>query len=469
MKSLKFILSQPFTNVYDNNVDALIPELWANESLAILEENMIATQLVHRDFEDELANYGDVVNTRRPGEFEAKRKGVNDDVTIQAANATNVQVTLNQHVHVSFLIRDGEESMAFKDLAEIYMAPAMLAQARFLDRVVLGQYPQFLVNAFGGLGTTSTSNARDRLLGVREIMNRNKAYMDNRQLILSPATETNLLKLDAFVQAQQVGDTGLALQEAWLGRKYGFNMYMCQNMAEVRPTSGVVTGAINNSGGYAAGTTSITVDGLSAAITVGTWLSVAGDDSPQQVVSTTGGSTPTAIVLYPGLRAAVANDAVITLINKDATTTSYAAGWSKEIGYTGSVVPQVGQMVSFGTDQGVSSNVYTIVDIDTTSSPTTILLDRPLVALVGNGAAINFGPPGAYNLAFHRNAIALVVRPLSRPKAGAGALSSVVSHHGLSMRATITYEGRSQGHLITLDMLCGVAVLDPNLGAVFVG
>jgi len=31
-----------FNGVYANNIDAFIPELWANESIAILEENMVA-------------------------------------------------------------------------------------------------------------------------------------------------------------------------------------------------------------------------------------------------------------------------------------------------------------------------------------------------------------------------------------------------------------------------------------------
>jgi hypothetical protein len=40
---------------------------------------------------------------------------------------------------------------------------------------------------------------------------------------------------------------------------------------------------------------------------------------------------------------------------------------------------------------------------------------------------------------------------------------------GLSMRATITYNGEKQGTLVTLDMLLGVAILDTNLGAVMFG
>ena len=39
------------------------------EGLAILEENMVMANLVHRDFENEIAKFGDVVNTRKPGEF----------------------------------------------------------------------------------------------------------------------------------------------------------------------------------------------------------------------------------------------------------------------------------------------------------------------------------------------------------------------------------------------------------------
>ena len=49
---------------YANDNDALIPELWARESIAVLEENMVMGQLVHRDFSMDVADYGDVVNTR---------------------------------------------------------------------------------------------------------------------------------------------------------------------------------------------------------------------------------------------------------------------------------------------------------------------------------------------------------------------------------------------------------------------
>ena len=38
-----------------------------------------------------------------------------------------------------------------------------------------------------------------------------------------------------------------------------------------------------------------------------------------------------------------------------------------------------------------------------------------------------------------------------------------------AVRVTITYDGTSQGHLVTLDILAGVQVLDGRLGSVVLG
>jgi hypothetical protein len=38
-----------YSDLYINSLDALVTELWAQESLAILEESMVAGLLVHRN------------------------------------------------------------------------------------------------------------------------------------------------------------------------------------------------------------------------------------------------------------------------------------------------------------------------------------------------------------------------------------------------------------------------------------
>jgi hypothetical protein len=456
-----------FVNVYENDVDVFIPQMWANESINILIENMVAASLVYRDFENVLQRYGDVVNVPKPGELQAKRKTNADNVVIQDVSSDNVQVPLNQHIHTSFLIRDGEESKSFKSLVDEYLKPAIISLARMVDQIVLGQYIQFLANTAGGLGNLTGANAKGNLLALRQVLNQNRAPMGGRNLILNPLSETTLLNLDIFTQAQQVGDQGQALREATLGRKLGWDFYMDQNMPVVNPGNTAAVGAVNNVGGYPVGTTVITVDGFAAAISAGAWVTIAGDLVPHRVVSSVGGATPTSITLSDGLKVAVADNAAITTYTPGAVNNAggYPIGYAKEITVDGfTVAPQVGQGVSFGT--GANPTLYSIIAVNNLVG---ITLDRPLVVAIADNDTVNLGPAGAFNFAFHRNAIALVVRPLALPRQGTGALSAVANYNDVSMRIVITYQGEKQGHLVTVDMLAGVAVLDNRLGGVLLG
>jgi hypothetical protein len=413
MKNLIFLLlSSP--------VGILVTDL--NESLLILSENLIAGSLVYRDFEPLVANFGDVVNTRRPAEFVAKRKVNADNVVIQDAIASNVQVKLDQHVHTSFLIRDGEESKAFKDLVDEFLRPAMLAQARFIDQIVLGQYVQFFGNSAGAMGGLTGSNARASILGLRQVLNQSKMPQMGRSLILNPVTESTLLGLDLFTSAQQVGDQGQALREASLGRKLGFDMYMDQNMAVVSDNV-VATDTLASAptGGYPVGTTAFVVTtGTAGNFPVGGWVTIAGDSQPMQITAFNAG-TKTVTVNNPS-KNVLNNGAVLTSFTGGTVNNGpgYPAGYAKEITIAGFTSPlQVGQGVSFG---GGDTNTYSVIAVNGLVG---ITLDRPLVNALTNTQAVLPGPAGNFNFAFHRDAIALVVRPLSRPKPGTGALSAV--------------------------------------------
>ena len=250
-------LSKALVACLANDNDAFIPELWANEGLAILEENMVIANLVHRDFENEIKDYGDVVNTRRPGTFQIRRKADGTTLSQQDANATNVRVPLDQWFYTSFTIKDGEASKSFQDLVDIYLRPGMQTIARAVDRAVLGRCHNFLgapAARSGRLGNLTSANAKDYLLEARERLNVNKAPVAGRNLILAPSAETALLKCDMFIKANERGDGGTALENAQLGRILGFETYMDQNVNSMLPISAdIEDGAIDNADGYPAG------------------------------------------------------------------------------------------------------------------------------------------------------------------------------------------------------------------------
>lgn len=457
-----------------NSLDAYTPQLWANESLLILHENLIAAQLVYQDFSPLIAEHGDTVNTRRPAKFTAIRKDVNDPVTNQDAVATNVPVVLNQLPHVSFIIRDGQASKAFKDLVTEFLAPAMLAMAKLVDQSIIGQYTAFLGNQFGQIGGLNTAaNVRSYMLGVRQNMNVNQAPLTGRNLLWTPTSETAALNTDLFIAAQQVGDGGSALQNAVLGKKLGFDNYMSQLVSGI-PTSAtnVVagTGVVGTLAG--SGATTITISGLTAAIPAGSWCTI--DARPYRVVSSVGGATPTSITIAsPGLVASAAVNAVVQCFTSGTIAANSGSGANYlGLGYAGPItitgltnLPTPGQLVTFTTSS--TSPTYTVVQVDSVNN--TIGLDRPLDVALSTTNTVNPGPAGQFNFAFHRNAIALVCRPLAMPPDGLGARAAVVNYNGLSMRALVAYDSVLQGVRVTLDMLYGVKVLDTNLGAVMLG
>ncbi len=440
-----------------NSLDSFNPQLWANEGLLQLQNNMIAAGLVYQDFSPIIQSYGDTVNAQRPQDFTAVRKGANDDITLQDANATNVAVVLNHLVHNSFIIRDSERSKAFKDLINVYIVPSARAMAQYVDQVVLGQVFQFLPNAVGDLATAPT---RGGIVDVRSKMNTLQIPQDGRSLLLSAASEGDVLKIDDFTNAQVIGDNGTALRNASLGKKYGFDILMDQNVPSLGLGNTIV--ALTTSAAAAIGATSIAINAGSAAISNGSFVNIAGDSRPRRVVSSTGGATPTAFVIDTALTGAVASGAAVTLYTPGVVGTTRAAGYYGKIDYTGAD-PIVGQLIAFG--DSTTTARYSVIAV----AGGFITLDRPLEAIITASDKINYGPKGNYNLGLYKNAIALVSRPLALPEDGVGVRGAVVNGGGFSMRWTMGYDMVKQGHICTFDLLMGVKVLDSRLLVPFLG
>jgi hypothetical protein len=470
-----------FLLCYANDNDALIPEIWANESLAILEENMVMANLVHRDFSPLVASYGDVVNTRRPSEFGMRRKAQADSVENQDAQSTNVQVPLNQHVYVTFTIKDEEASLSFKELISYYMEPAAMEMARAVDKILLGQVHQFLDNKAGKLGGMSSATAKDYVLDAREVMNENKAYPNGRNLIVTPQVETEMLKTELFIAADKRGDMGNALEEARLGRILGFDVYMDQN-ANYAALSAADTNTLNHTAGASVGDTGNKACTSGTEVTNGEFVWFTGDAQPQVISAHTGSGSTTGITLVDAYKHAVSANAVGYAFNACAVDlaghtsansdiTAYAAGYDKKIridGCTASKKPVVGQLLAFGT--GNSRHTYTIIQVESVNTTCEyVWLDRPLSTAISNDDAAFPGPHGSMCLGFHRDALALVSRPLAVPANALGVQAAVGMYNNLAMRVAMQYDISSQGTKVTLDMLCGVKELDENLGVVLLG
>lgn len=75
-----------------------------------------------------------------------------------------------------------------------------------------------------------------------------------------------------------------------------------------------------------------------------------------------------------------------------------------------------------------------------------------------NADAVNIS-----GMAFHKNAFALVTRPLALPKGAKDA--AIVDYDGFGLRVVYGYDIKTKTDTISIDMICGVKTLDKNLAA----
>lgn len=211
----------------------LTPQIIAREALAVLRNNAVLANLVHRDYSSEFnGKVGDTITVRKPTTFSANE--FTSEITVQNATESGVPVTLDKHLDVSFAVTTKEMSLKIEDFSKQLLVPAMQAFADKIDK--------YLIDLAHGIKitqsvATSGTLTKDHIIKARKFLTDAAAPLTERRFVYGSQIEADLLGTDLFTSAEKVGDAGTALREASLGRKFGLDFYCDQNEEE---TSGIV-------------------------------------------------------------------------------------------------------------------------------------------------------------------------------------------------------------------------------------
>lgn len=213
------------------------------ESLMVLRDNLLMAGLVHRDFENEVAQAGDTVRTRKPQKLTvqdfSQQSGTNASLTgltVQNLNAREITVVLDKHKYTSFIVEDRDEATSIKDLREEFIVPAIDPISQQVDDDLMDEYqngtdvagnPVVLVAA-ATIGAGSALDEND-IISARKQLNDQQCPQQGRNIVLGTQHEADVLGRPLFHQANTSGTTE-ALRNANLGRAFGFDTYMSQNV-----------------------------------------------------------------------------------------------------------------------------------------------------------------------------------------------------------------------------------------------
>ena len=278
----------------------------ANEAILRLRKNLVMGNLVHNGYSKEFASVGDTISIRKPASFVSEE--FTTDIVIQNATESKVDLQLQHHLDVSFEITSKEQSLSVKDFGQQLLEPALEAHAQQIDKLLLAEAANVPFKS-GVAGTTPATIAS--LTALKKKLTDNDVPLRGRNLVIDTSAEDKLTQLSTFHEADKVGDNGSLLREGSLGRKFGFDIYMDQNVPSY-VLAGAGTVLVDNGAGYAIGATLIHMDGITTALAAGDLVTIGGNDYLVASV----GALATAdqdITLSSGLLVAVADNAPVTL------------------------------------------------------------------------------------------------------------------------------------------------------------
>ena len=229
-----------------------VPEIWSDEIIASYQKNLKMAPLVKR-----LAmtgKKGDVIHIPKPTRGDANAKAADTAVTIIANTESELTVTINRHFEYSRLIEDIVEVQALSSLRQFYTEDAGYSLAVQVDNDLHAAGTGFgdggavvfspaatdyqHTGCFFNDNGTTTQYTDDTLVAGDEFtdaffrdmiqkMDDNNVPMENRNLIIPPATRNAIMGIDRYVSSDFV--SGGTVNSGLIGNLYGVDVYVSAN------------------------------------------------------------------------------------------------------------------------------------------------------------------------------------------------------------------------------------------------
>jgi len=388
-------------------------DMITRKSLEILENNLVLSRNVNKEYDDsfavEGAKIGSTLRIRLPD-----RALVTDGAALQVQddNEQYTTLTVSSQKHIGINFTSAELTMQLDDFAERVLKPRISQLASSVDADVANAYKS-IFNTVGTPGTTPATALV--LLQAQQKLNESAAPMSPRYATVNPAANAGLVN----------GMTGFFNPTGTISRQFKTGMmgegvlgYDEMNMSQsiVNHTTGSRAGTILvNETVATQGQATITLDGLTSntTVTVGDVFTIAGvyAVNPQTRLST--GSLQQFVV----------------------TAAQTASG---------------GDMANMAISPPMYTATNALATID---------------AFPANNAAVTFVGTAStvypQNLVYHKNAITLATADLLLPQ-GVDMASRQV-HNGISMRIVRQYDINNDRMPCRVDVLYGFNTIRPPM------
>jgi hypothetical protein len=386
-------------------------DMITRKALEILENNLVITRNVNRQYDDsfavEGAKIGSTLRIRLPD-----RALVTDGAALQVQDDneqfTTLTVASQKHIGVNFT--SAELTMQLDDFAERVLKPRISQLASSVDADVANAY-KYIGNSVGTPGTTPSTSLV--LLQAQQKLNENAAVMSPRYATVNPAANAGLVEgmkglfnpTDTISKQFKNGMMGTGV--------LGFDeVNMSQSIKQHSTGTRAATGTVTAAAVTAEGTATLT-------LTVGSGETIAVGD-------------------------------VFTIADCYAVNPQTRES-------TGSLF----QFVALASSTSTTTATVTVAPIYSAANALATVNSLP-----GNNKAVVFvgaaSSQYAQNLVYHKDAITFATADLLLPQGVDMAARAV--HNGISLRVVRQYDINNDRMPCRIDVLYGYSAIRPQMG-----
>lgn len=238
------------------SVTNFIPTIWSARLLRHLDKKHVYANLLNRDYEGEIKNFGDTVKINQIGDVTIKDYTKNDDIDAPEDLSGEQQIlTIDQAKYFNFAVDDVDNAQTNPKLMDKAMQRAGYGMNDVTDTFAANL---LYMNAAASnmLGSDSSpivptkDDAYDALVDLATLLTEANVPMDGRWVVI-PAWYHGLLLKDSRFVGNGTDYNKALLEGGEIGVAAGFKVWLSNNVPNTSGTKYKIIAGTNEAGSYA--------------------------------------------------------------------------------------------------------------------------------------------------------------------------------------------------------------------------
>lgn len=216
------------------SVSNFIPTIWSAKIFQELEKAHILVPLCNRDYEGEITSYGDTVKINSVGSISIDNYVPNStEIDPEQLDSAQAVLEIDQAKYFAFYLDDVDNAQTKPKLMGEAMRKAAYALADTADGHIASLHSDAGISITAG--NTQSDDVIPLLSELGRRMSENNVPQAGRWLVVPPWFQAKLVLAQVVEETQNITSDD-ALRNGWVGRCFGFDVYMSNNLNEVATT-----------------------------------------------------------------------------------------------------------------------------------------------------------------------------------------------------------------------------------------